>query len=97
MSLKITVVINDCLEFYPDVFLTTARLNNSEVLQNMDSKIGHLKPDEQVLLFDVVRHFSNLFANTPGRTHVVFHDVDVGDSKPIKQWPYLMNPTKLQC
>ena len=91
-----TVVINDCLDFYPDVCLTTARLKNSEVLQNMDSKIGHLKPDEQVLLFDVVRNFSSLFSDTPGRTHVVFHDVDVGDSKPIKQWPYRMNPKKLE-
>ena len=78
------------------MFLTTARLKNSEVLQHLDSKVDHLRPDEQVLLFDVIRDFGSLFSDTPGRTSVVTHDVDIGDSKPIKQWPYRMNPRKLQ-
>jgi hypothetical protein len=91
-----SVLVDDCSDFYPDVSLTTARLKNSEVLLHLDSKVGHLKPDEQGLLFDVIRDFGSLFSDTPGRTSVVTHDVDVGDSKPIKQWPYRMNPRKLQ-
>ncbi|PIK42952.1 hypothetical protein BSL78_20195 [Apostichopus japonicus] len=39
----------------------------------------------------------NYIIDTPGRrkTSVLFHDVDVGDAKPIKQHPYRLNPSKL--
>ena len=30
----------------------------------------------------------------PKRTNKIFHDVDVGDAKPIKQHPYRSNPVK---
>ena len=32
----------------------------------------------------------------PTRTNKFFHDVDVGDAKPIKQHPYRSNPVKQQ-
>jgi len=48
------------------------------------------------MLLDVIRDFGSLFSDTPGRTNRVTHDVDVGYFKPIKQWPYHLNPRKLQ-
>ena len=32
----------------------------------------------------------------PTRTDQIYHDVDIEGSKPIKQYPYRMNPMKLQ-
>jgi hypothetical protein len=37
-----------------------------------------------------------LFPDVPSQTDKIFHDVDVGDSAPIKQHPYRLNPTKQQ-
>ncbi|XP_068240406.1 uncharacterized protein [Palaemon carinicauda] len=34
------------------------------------------------------------FEDAPGRKNVLYHDVDVGDAKPIKQCPYRLNPVK---
>ena len=28
------------------------------------------------------------------RTNIIFHDIDVGDAIPVKQYPYQMNPFK---
>ena len=36
----------------------------------------------------------HLFSDIPTRTDKIYHDVDVEDSQPIKQHPYMMNPTK---
>lgn len=35
-----------------------------------------------------------LFGDKPTQTTVLRHDIDVGDSKPIKQHAYRTNPTK---
>lgn len=35
-----------------------------------------------------------LFTDTPSRTHIIEHDIDVGDSLSIKQHPYRVNPEK---
>ncbi|KAK7926273.1 hypothetical protein WMY93_008583 [Mugilogobius chulae] len=34
--------------------------------------------------------------DVPSRTHVLHHDIDVGDNAPIKQHPYRVNPDKRQ-
>jgi len=36
---------------------------------------------------ELLREFAILFPDVPGRTTVAVHDVDVGDSPPIKQQP----------
>ena len=35
--------------------------------------------------------YKGVFPDMPRRTDVVFHDVDVGDAKPINQPPYRVN------
>ena len=44
----------------------------------------------------VIHENSHLFDEVPGRTSLVEHDVDVGDSPPVKQHPYRVNPSKME-
>ena len=41
-----------------------------------------------------IQEYKHLFGDVPTRTNVIYHDVDVGDAKPIKQHPYRLNPSK---
>ena len=72
------------------------KLNNSDVLTNLDSKLGHLSQDQQSQIANLIHKFDNIFPDTPSRTNAAFHDVDVGDTKPIKQHPYRVNPLKME-
>jgi len=72
------------------------RLKNSEVLLNLGQKLIHLPVQEQKVLRELLKEFAVLFPDVPGRSIVVVHDVDVGDSPPIKQHPYRVNPVKLK-
>ena len=38
-----------------------------------------------------------MFPDVPSKTDKIFHDVDIGDSMPIKQHPYQMSPVKKEC
>ena len=42
----------------------------------------------------MIKEYKHLFPNIPTRTNKIFHDVDVGDAIPVKQYPYRMNPFK---
>ena len=72
------------------------KLRNSEVLEHIDDKLEHLSPEERRDVKDLVNEFPQLFSDIPSRTDVVEHDVDVGDTSPIKQAPYRANPTKMK-
>ena len=71
------------------------KLQNSSVLNNIvDEKLSHLEPDQQNELSDLINEYSCLFPDIPSKTDMAFHDVDVGESKPIKQHPYRVHPVK---
>ena len=42
----------------------------------------------------LIKENKQLFPNIPTRTSKIFHDVDVGNAIPIKQYPYRINPFK---
>jgi len=71
------------------------RLTNSEWLSQIDQKLSHLQPDQRRQMKQLIEEFACLFPDTPSATHLIQHDVDVGDAKPVKQHPYRMNPQKL--
>ena len=73
------------------------KLQNSEVLASLDQKLAHLPDQEQELLKALIKEFSELFPDTPGRTQIMYHDVDVGQAQPIKQHPYRVNAVKLKA
>ena len=71
---------------------TGVRLNNSAVLANLKSKLGHLSANEATELECLILNNTLLFPDTPTQTSVLCHDVDVGNAKPVKQHAYRVNP-----
>ena len=69
-------------------------LDNAEILANLDTVLNHLSLRHRPQLQDLILHHPDICKDTPGRTSLVTHDVDVGDSSPIKQSPYRLNPDK---
>ena len=73
-----------------------AKLNNSEILANLDQKLGHLSQVEKEELGNLLLDYNTVFPDVPSQTHIVTHDVDVGDAAPIKQHPYRVSPQKAE-
>ena len=69
-------------------------LENSAVLENIMSKIGHMELEKKEKLVEIIERYKSLFPDAPRKTNVVVHDVDVGDATPIKQHSYRVNPKK---
>ena len=65
--------------------------NSREALVEM---LQHLSEDQRNELVDRLWQFPKVFSETPGLTSWVEHDIDVGDSKPIKLPPYRLNPQR---
>ena len=71
-----------------------SKLENSDILRNLNNKLSHLEPSQQEELKQLIHDYEHLFPDIPTRTDKIYHDVIVEDSKPIKQHPYRMNPLK---
>ena len=78
----------------PLVDVPHSQLVNSDILNDLESKFGHLDLCKQQELSKLLEDFSSLFSDVPGRTSLVYHDIDVGDNGPVKQHPYRVNPIK---
>ena len=72
------------------------KLSNSEVIANRDSKLDGLSVEQKQQLKDLIQQYESIFPDVPNRTNAAVHDVDVGDSKPIKQHPYRVSPVKMK-
>ncbi|WP_435316561.1 hypothetical protein, partial [Klebsiella pneumoniae] len=70
-------------------------LKNSEVLNNLEVAVKHLSLDKKNDLIKLILDYKHLFKDTPGKTNLINHDINVGDADPIKQHPYRMHPEKL--
>ena len=70
------------------------RLNNSQILSNLKAKLGHLTQSQSPELEAIIQGNLKLFPDVPSRTNAVYHDVDVGETEPVKQPPYRINPQK---
>lgn len=71
-----------------------ARLRNSEILADLDAYLAHLSDPAKSDVRELIKDYSTLFGDIPTQTHLLSHDIDVGDHKPIKQHAYRVNPTK---
>ena len=76
--------------------LVTAKLSNSDVLRDLDSKLSHLSAMQQQDLTDLLQEFKHLFPDVPTRTEQIYHDADVGDASPVKQHLYRLNPSQAE-
>ena len=43
---------------------------------------------------EIINQYREVFPDVPNKTNLIEHDVDVGDSAPIKQHPYRVSPMK---
>lgn len=78
----------------PDDSVLRGRLKNSETLQNLGSLLAHLSADKQSELIELIKSYPSLFHDTPSRTTLIKHDIDVGDAKPIRQRFYRVSEEK---
>ena len=79
-----------------EVTVQPVKLGNSQAVAELSSKLGHLTLVEHDQLSSLIEEYKGLFPDVPGRAKGIHHDVDVGDSRPIKQHPYRVGPVKKQ-
>ena len=70
------------------------KLQNSRILNDLDTKLSHLPSVQRKELAEVISQNREVFPDVPSKTNLIEHDVDVGDSAPIKQHPYRVSPMK---
>ncbi len=70
------------------------RLKNSQTLQNLEVLVDHLDSEKRGELVALIRNYPVLFSDTPSQTHLIEHDIDIGDAKPIKQRFYRVSEEK---
>ena len=70
------------------------KLQNSQILINLCTKLSHLPLVQRKELVEVINQYKEVFPDVPNKTNLIEHDVDVGDSAPIKQHPYRVSPMK---
>lgn len=69
-------------------------LPNSEILRDLPAHLSHLSELECSDLVELIESNKELFDDVPTQTHLLKHNIDGSDSKPIKQHPYFANPDK---
>ena len=70
------------------------KLQNSQILNDLGTKLSHLPSVQRKELAEVITQYREVFPDVPSNTNLIEHDVDVGDSAPIKQHPYRVSPMK---
>ena len=70
------------------------KLQNSQILNDLGTKLSHLPSVQRKELAEVIAQYREVFPDVPSKTNLIEHDVDVGDSAPIKQYPYRVSPMK---
>ena len=70
------------------------KLQNSQILNDLGTKLSHLPSVQRKELAEVITQYREVFPDVPSKTNLIKHDVDVGDSAPIKQHPYRVSAMK---
>ncbi len=78
----------------PDESRLRDRLKKSETLCNLESLFGHLSKERCAELSVLINNYLCLFNDVPTRTHLIEHDIDVGDAQPIRQRFYRVSEEK---
>ena len=75
----------------------SSKLQNSDILHDLDQKLSHLDPDKKHELKQLILEYEHLFPDIPSRTDKIYHDVDIIEgAKPVKQHPYRLHPERQQ-
>ncbi|XP_071959874.1 uncharacterized protein [Antedon mediterranea] len=94
-STPVTCVVEENSEEFVDPD-TCVKFSNSDVLANIEEKVGHLSCDRKVEIVSLIFGNLKLFSDVSGRMNLVEHDVKTADCSPIKQNPYRANPFKMK-
>ena len=70
------------------------KLQNSQILNDLGTKLSDLPLVQRKELAEIINQYREVFPDVPNKTNLIEHDVDVGDSAPIKQHPYRVSPMK---
>ncbi len=81
----------------PNENLLYGLLKNSESLKNLDFLFVHLPEPKRSELVEFIHKYPCLFGDIPSRTDWIEHNIDVGDSKLIKEQFYRIPPSKHGC
>lgn len=73
------------------------RFSNTETLLNLENLMRHLTISQKGELIKLIHEFPELFGDVPSRTHLIEHDVDVGDATPVRQRFYRAPRVKQQA
>ena len=71
-----------------------SKLQNSDILKDLDQKFLHLNPAQRKELKQFIHEYEHLFPDIPTKTDKIYHAVNVEDSQSVKQHPCRMNPLK---
>ena len=71
------------------------KLQNSDILKDLDQKLSHLDPVQIKELKQLIHEYEHVFLDIPTRTDKIYHDVNVEASQPVKQHPDEPNKTKI--
>ena len=63
----------------------SSKLQNSDILKDLDQKLSHLDPVQRKELKQLIHEYEHLFPDIPTRTDKIYHDANVEDSQPVKQ------------
>ena len=70
-------------------------LANTQAMDGMSEKLSHLRHEERAELIRTLHEFPGIMRNTPTRTQLIQHDVELVDgARPVKQYPYRLPPEK---
>lgn len=86
--------VSDVEDVGPSSAVVHGLLKNSEMLSKLDECFPHLTQLQHEDVVRLIQSHVSLFSDGPTKTHVLQHDIDVGDSPSIKQHAYRVNPDK---
>ncbi|GFW14467.1 retrovirus-related Pol polyprotein from transposon opus, partial [Trichonephila clavipes] len=70
------------------------QMPKEEKLVEIDLKESKLDDEQQRQLKALFNNFKGLFSDQPGLTHVVYHEIDTGDKRPVVSRPYKYDRVK---
>ena len=59
----------------------SSKLQNSDILKDLDQKLSHLDPVQRKELKQLIHEYEHLFPDIPTRSDKIYHDVNVEDSQ----------------
>ncbi len=79
-----------------DALTSCGRLSNSAILSTLPTYLSYLSEKHRNDIIELINKYPSLFNDVPSQTKVLVHDIDVGQSTPIIQHAYRVNPCKRQ-